>query len=247
MTPRRYTEKESAEIMRKAAESQAASASSTGHGVTEAELRSAAKELGIEPSAMDAALMAVDSDLKPGRKSLWGGPFQHESEAIFDGDLSEELWEDVLSDLRRTFGEPGAVEQRGSTKEWVGTGGGLVTNTVTLRQAGKSVRVKAMADWSGASVLAYIMLIFPVFITAGLMTKLAVGRVEAILIALALVGAYFLGVRFWLGASARKTARNMNQLVRRVQSLLSSPGEAQAKPLETTSTESADSVDVNVG
>ena len=55
MTPRRYTEKESAEIMRKAAESQAASASSTGHGVTEAELRSAAKELGIEPSAMDAA------------------------------------------------------------------------------------------------------------------------------------------------------------------------------------------------
>ena len=228
MSSRRYTEKESAEIIRKAAENQAAS--SGGQGVTEGELRSAAQELGIELTAINTALAEIDIAAQPKGRGFWGGPFQHETEVVFDGTLSDEKWEDVLADIRRAFGEPGTVEQRGTTMEWVGTSGGLETNTVTIRQTGKTVRIKAIADWSGVAVISYLLLILPMFLSVGLLVKLAAGPIVSTAIWFAIMGAAIVALRHVLGSASKRTAAKVNHLVRRTQGMLAVEETGTAEP-----------------
>src|SRR5688572_19892997 len=110
MGSRRFTEKEAAAIMRKAAENQSRSGnSSSTEGFGEDELHAAARELGIESAAMDAAIESLDGPEESGRAGFFGGPFAFDEEIVVEGTMSEEKWEDILADIRKTFGEAGTI------------------------------------------------------------------------------------------------------------------------------------------
>lgn len=171
MPSRRFTEKQTAEIMRRAAEIQAQGAASPV-GVSEDELRAAARELGIQGEALDAALASLEAP-EAARTGLWGGPFRREVDIVFEGQITDERWEEVLADLRRTFGETGQVDRRGNTYEWSGTGGGVDNNTVTVRQSGSAVRLSLTAEYSGLGVLAYLLSAIPMFVGVAVVAKTA--------------------------------------------------------------------------
>lgn len=173
MRERRFTEKEAGEIVRRAAESQSRlPRDSSGEGIAEQELRAAARELGIDDVAFDQAVEAQESSPPPEKAGLFGGPFRYETEAILDGPVDDACWEDIVAEVRRTYGEPGKVEKRGSTYEWVGTGGGLANTTLTVTQGKGSARLRITAVLEGAAFIPYLLAVIPAFIGIALISNL---------------------------------------------------------------------------
>jgi len=173
MSERRFTEKEAGEIVRRAVESQSRLPRSTsGEGIAEQELRAAARELGIDDAAFDEAVEAQANGLQPAKAGLFGGPFRHESEVILDGPVDDACWEDIVAEVRRTYGEPGKVEKRGTTYEWVGTGGGLTNTTLTITEGNGCARLRLTAVLEGAAFIPYLLVLLPAFIGVAVLSKL---------------------------------------------------------------------------
>lgn len=187
MSERRFTEKEAGEIVRRAVESQSrVPRESSGEGIAEQELRAAARELGIDDAAFDEAVDAQEGSATPGKAGLMGGPFRYETEVILDGPVDDACWEDIVAEVRRTYGEPGKVEQRGTTYEWVGTGGGLANTTLTITQGKGSARLRITAVLEGAAFIPYLLALIPAFIGIAVLSKLTLPM------------EYLLGVLNWL-------------------------------------------------
>jgi len=206
--------------MRKAADVQAQAPVKGGsEGVTELELRAAARELGIQDSAIDAALESEDThrDTKAG---FFGGPFQQSSELVFDGSIDDDSWEEVLADVRKTFGETGTVSRRGSTYEWTATGGGVDASTFTVRQTGGTIRVNQTSDLSGLGVLGYVASILPMILSIAFFAKVQLPVPWEPILALAWVALMLIGARGWSTGLAKKRAKAIDGLMRRVQSRL---------------------------
>lgn len=214
--------------MRKAAERQARGpVSSSGEGVSEGELKSAAKELGIEPAAIEAALREFDEVPMRERPHFFGGPYHREAEVVFDGVLTEERWEEVLLDIRKTFGEKGTTEQRGTTYEWSGTGAGTDFNTVTLRQTGGSIRMKVTSNFSGLGVIGFMMGILPgiigMAVSIALVKKQVIAPSFGVSLALGIAFFFFIAIWSWTTSFSRKRHTDLQKLTRDVQNLVSAP------------------------
>lgn len=219
MSERRFTEKEAGEIVRRAVEAQTRlPRDGAGEGIGEQELRAAARELGIDSNAFERALGDHDRDPLPTKAGLFGGPFRHESEAILDGNIDDEVWEEVVSDLRRTFGEPGKVDKRGAAYEWLATAGGLANTTVTVRNVGNSARLSISCELGGVGFLTYLLTVLPTFIGVAVLSK--VNLPLEFLWALGGMATLFLGARQLTVRSAARQKREIGTLVSRVRNLI---------------------------
>jgi len=208
-----------AEIIRRAVEIQAGKPAGQ-EGISEDELRAAAVELGIEPGAITAALRSADST-EHTRQDVWGGPFKFDAERVFNGTLSDEQWEETVADLRKTFEDNGTIEQRGSTREWATTGGGVDYKTLTLRQSGDTVRVTATTSFGGLSFLSYLATVpLPMFITAGFLSKVNWGSPAELLTGLGILAAGLLGARQFSAGITRKRRRVIADLLDRIEARL---------------------------
>jgi|GEM_PF-2818506 len=142
MADRRYSDKEVGEILKIAAEMQAGLAGAgTAEGVTLEELKRVAAEVGMDPENVELAAREIRSNPPDGsRNSLL-------LERTLRGELTEEAWEDLVTELRRYTGKRGRTEQNGNAREWVGhLGIGSVMLSVT-NQRGKT-RLKLLGDGS---------------------------------------------------------------------------------------------------
>lgn len=209
-----------AEIIRRAVEIQ--SGSSSQEGISEDELRQAAAELGIESGALSAALSSADVSEATAKSNIWGGPTRSEAERVLNGTITDDDWEEIVSELRAAFEEPGTVERRGETYEWSGTGGGLEYNTITVRQSGKTVRLKAVSSGAGLGTLAYLLGFLPVFITVGILTKVGLTAPMMALAISATVALMFLAARQATISAIRRRRRIISNLFDRIQSRLES-------------------------
>ncbi|MBV6457507.1 MAG: hypothetical protein HONBIEJF_00619 [Fimbriimonadaceae bacterium] len=203
--------------MRRAAERQTADrADGSLEGVSEDELRAAASELGIAPEVLDEILEEEESIAVQERAGFWGGPFSLESEAILDGNLSDEAWEETVAELRQLYGETGAMEQRGNTREWSGTGGGMDANTVTLTQAGDSVRARLQSRFPEAPILGYLIGSFVAVIGGAILGKafasvlLGIGSVALIF------GGITAAIRVLSARSLRRRQERMQWIIGRL-------------------------------
>lgn len=223
-----------AEIIRRAVEIQ--SGKTVGaEGISEDELRAAAGELGIEPGAISAALRAADST-EHAPQDLWGGPYKFDAERVFDGTLSEEQWEETVADLRKVFEDNGTIEQRGSTREWAATGGGVDYKTVTIRQSGETVRVTATTSFGGLAFLAHLVTVpLPMFIAAGFLSKVNWGSPAEILTGLGVLTAGLLAGRQVSAGITRKRRDVVSNLLDRLEARLDSSTIDVRKRLEQTS------------
>ncbi|HMS54338.1 MAG TPA: hypothetical protein PKA27_02965 [Fimbriimonadaceae bacterium] len=220
MSERRFTEKEASEIVRRAVEAQSRQAKDgSAEGIGEQELRSAAKELGISAEAFDAALGDHDHDPVSDRPGLFGGPFRHENDVILDGRIDDDLWEEIVSDVRKTFGEPGAVEKRGNAYEWVATGGGVLTTRLTLRNVGETSRLSISSQMEGLGFLTYLLGVLPVFIGVAVLAKL--NFPYEFLWAIAGLTGIFSAARYLTIRSSRGQKKLINALISRIRGTVS--------------------------
>lgn len=216
---RRFTEKQMAEIIRRAVEIQSGKAVAA-EGISEDELRTAAAELGIEPGAISAALSSVDVSDASSRPNIWGGPTRTEIERVIEGTMTEDQWEETVADLRAALEEPGTVEQRGNTYEWSGTSGGLEYNTITVRQSGGTVRLKAVSTGAGLGTLAYALGFLPIFMVVGFLVKAGPAAPVMAASIIAAILLMFLLARQLTSAAIRRRKRVINEVFDRMQARL---------------------------
>lgn len=223
-----------AEVIRRAAEIQSGQARpSASEGISEEEIRHAAMELGIESGALDAALRG-SSEQAPHRFNWWGGPTRYEAERIFQGNISDEAWEDILADLRQTFEENGAVERRGATYEWAATGGGVDYKTITMRPTGDSTRLKVTNSFGGIASISYLLIPLPMFIAVGFLTKVGWPVSAEWMFGLGTFAASWIGARHLTIMAAKRRFKRFTDLFDRMQARLQGGDDVRAQLADST-------------
>jgi hypothetical protein len=116
-----FGEKEIGAILSKALKLQheQQAADSSGHGLSLSELQQIAAEVGVDPQFVALAAASPDAAPTPeSRFQFWGGPLILTSERIIEGQIDDDTWQDVVSELRKTFAAPGASNKVGAAWEW---------------------------------------------------------------------------------------------------------------------------------
>lgn len=120
MTERRYTEEEVAAIFQRAAEPQASDRRlmPTSEGMTLAELQDIGRQVGIAPDVVARAALSLDRDDPAPVRRFLGLPVGVGRTVELGRTLSDEEWERLVVDLRRTFDAKGVVSRDGTLRQW---------------------------------------------------------------------------------------------------------------------------------
>ena len=120
MTERRFNEAEVAAIFKEAAEAQHTGQQQlpSGEGMTVAELRAIAGEVGISPQLVEQAAKRFDITETPASRTYLGLPISVARTVELDRKLSEEEWDRLVVDLRETFEARGKLRVEGSLRQW---------------------------------------------------------------------------------------------------------------------------------
>jgi hypothetical protein len=153
-----FSEQEVAQLIRRAAEiSESAGSTDYAAGVTEAELRRIAGEVGISPEALELALRETTT-----KRSSRKGPFHftEEFERVVEGELDPERF-DLLLEGSKPARMPGQIQmaQVGRSLNFVAwTGPGQSNVEVVARNGRTKLRVKSNA------LMQALMTLHPAFI-----------------------------------------------------------------------------------
>ena len=174
-TGRRYTEHEIHALFERAAERQEqarrAEAASAG-GLTLDELQRIGRETGIAPEhiAEAAVELAAAGPTRPAGKVL-GVPVEVRRTRAVATPVTDEAWERMVADLRKTFKQPGVAGRVGRVREWATTteeNRMPVRVSVTPEDGGahvtieQSMRSSALGLTAAAATFAVVALLFGV-------------------------------------------------------------------------------------
>lgn len=157
MADRKYDDKEVGQILNAAAEMRSGMSTATsGDGITLAELQRIAEEVGINPNNVERAASALSVNSQ--RKSQRGSGFVM-IESRIDGVISEEIWDELITEVQRFAGKPGSRLAQGPAREWTGTSSmGYLMLSATTRHG--NTRLKILGD-SGIVSATTIPFAFP--------------------------------------------------------------------------------------
>jgi hypothetical protein len=125
---RRYSDREIALILTRTAELQAtrAAESELSHGLTQDELEQIAREAGLDPRHVRAAIAELDTGKGTGGSRWLGSSTWLQMERSVDGELPASEYEALVEIIHRTLGEVGQPSVLGRTLRWhavTGVGG----------------------------------------------------------------------------------------------------------------------------
>lgn len=156
--PKRFNEREVAEIVRIASQGKSGSSrSSASEGLTLDEIQAVVTELGLDPASVAAAAAQVEGGLP--EEHVNGS--QVEFLRTFEGELDDAGWEEILLLMRRKSGAAGEVSVRGSTREWTNSGGGLETYHLSATVKEGRTRIRITQDVSGIVFMTWLLSIIP--------------------------------------------------------------------------------------
>ena len=119
MTERRYGDGEVRKILELATRPEAARPrpESAVDGLTLSDIQGIAWKVGIAPEAVSRAATTLDAAATPTRKS-WGMPVEVCRTVPLRRALTDHEWDQLVAELRATFGARGKVIVQGGLKEW---------------------------------------------------------------------------------------------------------------------------------
>ena len=121
MSTRRYNEHEVRKILELATRDRGVSApssSATASGLTLTEIQSIGAEVGIDSAVVARAAAALDDQPNIQTREVLGVPFATGMTIALPRALTDEEWDQLVAELRTTFGARGHVVSEGSFKEW---------------------------------------------------------------------------------------------------------------------------------
>ena len=212
----RYSDDEIAAIFEQAAEAQenAHAQAHTGEGLTLHELQQIGAESGISAEFIARAASNVLGETSaPKTSGTLGFPMTVEHSIALPRTLSDDEWDELVADLRKTFRASGKVDRSGSLREWrngnlhvhvePGKSGDQLSFRTTKGSASRSIL--------GGSIFVAIGLMFLIMrlLTGDLTTNPDTFFVGM----LALAGAGMIGLtRFTLPVWAKERSRQMEEI-----------------------------------
>lgn len=120
MPERRYTDVEVATIFREAAEGQRTDAlqASDNGGLTLAELQSIGRDVGLSPSIVTRAALALDLAPSAASETFLSLPIGVERSVALHRTVTDAEWEHLVGELRTTFRAKGKLATNGGFREW---------------------------------------------------------------------------------------------------------------------------------
>lgn len=151
---RRYTDREVALVIKRAAELQEQQSEQTDRsssGLSLSELEQVARESGLDPSLVRRAAQDLDVHRDPVHKSRFlGAPSVITTERTVEGELPPDEYEGIVEELRRTFNDNGYVSTLGRSLAWSSSPQGhgrhnaqqQINVTVTTRNGKTTIRAE---------------------------------------------------------------------------------------------------------
>lgn len=140
----RFTEEEAQRIFARAAERQHA-ADDAAPGFSLDELQEIGQAAGLSPEHIAAAVADVRSSGPQisTERTVMGIQTDVQRSRVIPGEMTDELWEGLVSRLRRTFKTQGITADVGRTREWTGTNstGGLSNLHVVARPVEEGTQI----------------------------------------------------------------------------------------------------------
>jgi len=142
-----FNEKETAEILKRAAVKSHHTPADESTGLTLQELEQIASESGINPVEISKAVEEIAMQSHRPEQTFWGGPFSFYEQVQIDHEISSVEWEAMLISIREFFQSKGEVSARESVFEWSSPWGTTNAAHVTaLKDQGKT---KVSVSWTG--------------------------------------------------------------------------------------------------
>lgn len=214
---RTYDENEIGRILRRASALSAREEPDAGLGLTIEELRRVGELSGIDPNDIDLAVEELEQAPAGGEIRWWGGPLKYAKTLIVDGLMDDEIWEDLLPDIRRTFNDPGTVAIRGNTYEWTGASTGPSKNSVSCTVRDGRTRVQIFWTNETHGLPFYI----PVLVGSLIAIPIIVEEVSlgwgGLPVWMAVVAMLFLVSRTFLARYARRRRTDLDRLAGRLE------------------------------
>ena len=118
MTNEKFNRKEISRILKIAAELDHREQQEE-EGLTRNELLKLAEEVGIDPNHIETAIQKFrEHEYEPVSPSFIEENFSYRDTLILDKPISDKLWEEVVTEIRRINGGIGKTSKLGSTYEW---------------------------------------------------------------------------------------------------------------------------------
>jgi hypothetical protein len=121
---RKFNDEEVALIIKRAAELQQTEQveQEPSSALSLAEIEQIAKEAGIDPLLIRRAAQGLDRPSPSNRPSAWAGaPTRLVFERVVDGEITNDEFEPIVNEVRRTFGDNGLPSVLGRTLAWTST------------------------------------------------------------------------------------------------------------------------------
>ena len=121
MNERRYKEEEVRKIFGLAARGSSSDRRtiSSADGLTLAEIQGIGREVGLEPAAVAHAAAEFDAQtLRARRRKSLGMPIEVGRVVPLPRALTDHEWEQLVTELRATFGARGTIRSEGNLREW---------------------------------------------------------------------------------------------------------------------------------
>jgi len=163
----RYSDEEFALIVQKATElqdqssdiaapsSQRLTDGAEAEGLTIAEVREIASEVGLERRFIDQAVMSLADDLALEASGLFGGALTQQAQGTVQHVLTEDERIEILDMVRATLKQRGEVQEVSGALEWQSVGR-MTRTTVTINAVSESVGLRVHCDASGVAVLTWL-------------------------------------------------------------------------------------------
>lgn len=162
----RLSEDQVGAILRRAAELQESQGRPVVEsGVATADILKIGAELGLDPRCLRQAIEEAAIGLEtPKKRGFWGARAKLDVERVIPGELTEDAWHSILSDLRSRYNAMGAVSEVAGAHEWDSKGVSPVH--VSVRSKDGQTRVKVLSDTSPAAIVMAAVAFAPTLITS---------------------------------------------------------------------------------
>ena len=240
-----FTEEEAQRIFARAAERQHA-ADDAAPGFSLDELTEIGKAAGLSPEHIAAAITEVRSNVpsvETGR-TVMGVQTDVQRSRVVPGDMTDEMWEGLVSRLRRTFKTKGITAEVGRTREWTGTNstGGLSNLHVMAKpvEGGTQITMETSKTEEARQIkwlpLVFVVMtaFFPVLAAAtGKLDEPAIWVFSALFLLIGVIA--FIGSRQGYKTWSERRQREFDALLDQIE-LMARTAETSAPPLTSSST-----------
>ena len=151
---------------------------------------------------------------------------------VVAGEVSDEKWEEMVAEIRSTFGLVGASGQVGRSREWTHDSKEQQAQvTVTSREG--QTKIRLFARYTQLAAVAFLPAMnLGILIPILLIKSLGLSTVPGVFVFVAVMATLFMGLRFLFSRLIRGKQRKAQQLLARLEQIVAEPAtEATPTPL----------------